>query len=156
MFRVLEDGAVHDNVPVGEVTIVPLSPTATNCVSDEATPFRLLVVGDEVSNVHDVTAPVGEVRIVPLFPTATNCGCCDSVPLDQAMPLRSFDVPEFSSFHADPVGEERMVPLCPTAVNCDPDQTAAFTPFIVARVDEVHVTLSGEVRMVPSRPTTTD
>jgi hypothetical protein len=60
--------AVHV-VPSGEVTIVPASPTATNWVPDQITPFSELVVA-EVRVVQVI--PSGEVRTIPLLPTVTN------------------------------------------------------------------------------------
>jgi hypothetical protein len=63
---------VHVN-PVGELRMVPLAPTVTNCVPDQVTPVRAFTV-PEVCEVH--ADPVGEARMVPLAPTATNCVVC--------------------------------------------------------------------------------
>ncbi len=69
----------------GEVRIVPLPPTATNCEPDQATPERIC----EVPEFWAVQVlPLGEVRIVPLLPTATNCEP------DPATPVRFCVVPE--------------------------------------------------------------
>src|SRR5712691_8715761 len=73
----------------GEVRAVPMFPTATSFVPDQATPVRLFAVPEAR---RDHVAPSGEVRIVPGVPpeppTATN-----SVPV-QAMANGKADVPE--------------------------------------------------------------
>src|SRR5258708_39920082 len=57
---------VHD-IPSGEVRMVPPLPTATNCVPDQATPFRVFVVPD----VRDVTGIPGTAIGTELNPPIT-------------------------------------------------------------------------------------
>ena len=99
--------------PSEEVRIVPSSPTATNCVPDQAISKSPLVVPDALLV---QLMPSGEVRIVPFSPTATNC-----VP-DQTIPLGLSVVPDILLVQFIPSGEVRIVLRKPTTTNCVPDQ----------------------------------
>jgi hypothetical protein len=115
LFDVGEVVVVHDDVPVGEVRIVPPLPTAANIVPDQAMPFRLLTTV-VVCAVHN--DPSGEVMIAPPSPTAAN------IALDDAMAFRlvAVDKVEVCDVHTIPSEDLTMAALAPTAAKALPDQ----------------------------------
>jgi hypothetical protein len=154
VFVVPEDNDVHVVyvVPVdevkGEVTTVPVSPTAMNCAPRAVTLFRVVVV-PEFSRFH--LAPLNEVSTVPLSPTAAN-----SVP-DQATLLMVSVVAEDVAAQVTPSTEELMVPFKPTATIRDgvvvPFEATSQRKLVVFDMRCVHVMPSGEVRTMPFCPT---
>src|SRR5260370_11819994 len=91
-------------IPLADVTTVPASPTARNCVPDQVMPLRALDA-PEVLAVHVV--PSGEVTIVPASPTATGRICGKALRISIAGPLIIPIVAAPGSAASVPEGEER-------------------------------------------------
>jgi hypothetical protein len=150
-------------IPSEEVRTVPPPPAITNCVPDQVTPLRGMLEDHQLElMVH--TLPSGDVAIasVPaLDPTVTNC---DRV-LDQVTPESGGGLyaPKLApQVHVPPfvdVMQTLPVPNPPTATNFVPDQVTPLKlvdgrdPTATPESCQVHVTPSGEVRMVLAAPT---
>jgi len=132
---------------------VPVAPTATNCVPDQATALSWWVAGS--ASVRSVQAtPSGEVSTMPMPPTMTR------VEPDDATPRRSLlrPTPALGSrlVQVTPSGEVTMVQVFPTATYCEPVQATVLRFSVTFEVWLVQAVAFGEVATVPPAPTATN
>src|SRR5579859_7545783 len=131
-------------LPSSEVTRVPLKPTATKRVPDQAMLERRLCV-PLAQGVQ--TFPSGEVTMEPLLPTAANKWLCS----DQVIPQSSYSMLDCWTVQFIPSDEVSSKPLSPTITNSVPNQATYTIKFGLAervrgKIDQLSP--SREVRMV--------
>lgn len=132
-------------MPSGEVQMVPMEPTATNCFPAQVT--KLIRKGSPMLLGVQVT-PSGEVWMV-LYPTATIW--LGEAAMEKKLPAFTF----LLSVHWLPSGEARMnlpILLWATAKYRDPVQTSEAMLALTPAFLWVQVIPSGEVSRVPFSP----